>query len=262
MIQNTERVALGIDMTFHSPFEQFEIIPIIPISIGGLNISFTNSSLFMMIVVVFITTIYISSLYDAKLIPTEWQSMVELSYLFILSLIKEQIGHVGYKYLPIIFTTFIFLLSCNLLGMIPYTFTVTSHIIVTFGLALSIFIGIQIIAGMHHGLHFFSFFLPQGAPLALSPFLVLIEIISYVFRVFSLAIRLFANMMSGHTLLKILAGFSWTMLSVGGALYIVSIVPLIIIFALTGLEISIAFLQAYVFTILICIYLNDSIHLH
>jgi ATP synthase subunit 6 len=245
-----------------SPFEQFQIISIIPLSIGNFNISFTNSSLFMLIVVAAISGLFVFSLYEATLIPREWQSVAELSYLFILGLIREQIGDAGYKYLPLIFTTFMFLLTSNLLGMIPYTFTVTSHIIVTFGLALSIFIGIQIVAGIHHGWHFFSFFLPQGAPLALAPFLVLIEIMSYTFRVFSLAIRLFANMMSGHTLLKILAGFSWTMLSVGGFLYVLSVVPLLIIFALTGLELAIAFLQAYVFTILVCIYLNDSIHLH
>jgi len=146
--------------------------------------------------------------------------------------------------------------------MIPYSFTVTSHIIVTFGLALGIFIGINVIGFSYHGLHFFSLFLPQGAPLALSPFLVLIELISYVFRVISLAVRLFANMMSGHALLKIISGFVWTMMSMGGLMIIVSLLPLAIIFALTGLELAIAFLQAYVFTLLVCIYLNDAIHLH
>ena len=165
-------------------------------------------------------------------------------------------------YFPLIFVIFIFILTCNLLGMIPYSFTVTSHIIVTFFLSLSIFIGVTIIGFAHHGIHFFSFFLPAGAPVVLGPFLVVIELISYISRAFSLAIRLFANMMSGHSLLKILAGFAWTMLSVGGIFYVIHLVPLIIVFIITGLEIGIAMLQAYVFTVLTCIYLNDSINLH
>lgn len=245
-----------------SPFEQFEIVSLFSIKFGNYHFSFTNSSLFMLMSFASILLLIAFSTYNSTIIPNQWQSTVELMYIFVLGLIHEQIGPKGLKYTPIIFGTFMFILFCNLLGMIPYSFTVTSHIIITFGLALSIFIGIQIVAWTHHGIHFFSFFLPKGAPLALAPFLVMIELISYVFRVFSLAIRLFANMMSGHTLLKILAGFAWTMLSLGGFLYAASLVPLLIIFALTGLEIAIAFLQAYVFTVLVCIYLNDAIHLH
>lgn len=146
--------------------------------------------------------------------------------------------------------------------MIPYSFTVTSHIIVTFGLSLSIFIGVTIIGFYTHRIHFFSILLPSGTPLALSFFLVVIELISYIARAFSLAIRLFANLMSGHSLLKILAGFAWTMLSIGGIFYLLSLIPLIVVFAVTGLEVGIAMLQAYVFTILTCLYLNDAIHLH
>jgi len=199
---------------------------------------------------------------NRKIIPTRKQAFAESIYEFVLNLVNENVGEKGNKYFPLIFVIFIFILTCNLLGMIPYSFTVTSHIIVTFFLSLSIFIGVTIIGFAHHGIHFFSFFLPAGAPVVLGPFLVVIELISYISRAFSLAIRLFANMMSGHSLLKILAGFAWTMLSVGGIFYVIHLVPLIIVFIITGLEIGIAMLQAYVFTVLTCIYLNDSINLH
>lgn len=245
-----------------SPFEQFQINSLFHIGSSTFNISFTNSSLFMLIATSFILLFMYSGIYRSTFVPNKWQSAVEMGYLFILGLIGEQIGQRGYRYLPIIFTTFMFILSCNVLGMIPYSFTVTSHIIITLSLALIIFLGIQVIAGMEHGVHFFSFFLPPGAPLGLSPFLVVIEIISYVFRVISLAVRLFANMVSGHVLVKIIAGFGWTMLTSGPIVALFAGFPLLIVFALTGLELSIAFLQAYVFTLLICIYLNDAIHLH
>ena len=146
--------------------------------------------------------------------------------------------------------------------MIPYSFTVTSHIVITLGLATFAFVGINIIGLSTHGFHFLSLFLPSGAPLSLAPLLIPIELVSYSFRVVSLALRLFANMMSGHCLLKILAGFGWTMLSAGGILAIIHLLPLIVIFAIVGLELSIAFLQAYVFSVLLCIYMNDAISLH
>jgi ATP synthase subunit 6 len=183
-------------------------------------------------------------------------------YDFVLSLINENIKQGGLAYFPLIFTVFVFLLSCNLMGMIPYSFTVTSHIVVTFGLALGIFIGVNIIGAKIHGIHFFSLFLPSGVPLIMAPFLVLVELIGYSFRVVSIALRLFANMMAGHSLLKILAGFAWTMFSAGGSLAIAHLVPVLVIFAIVGLELGIAFLQAYVFSVLLCIYLNDAISLH
>mgnify|MGYP001810232380 FL=1 len=151
---------------------------------------------------------------------------------------------------------------CNILGMVPYTFTVTSNIIFTFSLGMTTFIGLNIIGLKQHGLHFFSLFLPPGAPLALAPLLVPIELISYVFRVVALSVRLFANMMAGHTLLKILATFAWKMLSVGGIFLIIQLFPFAIIIAITGLELAIAFLQAYVWTTLTCLYLSDAINLH
>jgi len=195
-------------------------------------------------------------------VPSRWQSIVEMIYEFIANLIEEQIGNVGKKYFPLIFTTFTFILFSNLIGMIPYSFTTTSHFIVTFGLSVSIFIGVTIIGFQTHGIHFFSFLLPPGAPLGLAPFLVVIELVSYSFRAISLGVRLFANMMAGHTLVKILSGFSWAMLSAGGAISIAALVPFLVVFALTFLEVGVACLQAYVFTILICIYINDAIHLH
>lgn len=245
-----------------SPFEQFQIVTFLPIKFGSLNISFTNSSFYMLLVISVILILFTLATTKATIIPGKWQSVVEMLYEFVYNLVEEQVGPKGIKYFPIIFATFLFILFCNLIGMIPYSFTVTSHIIVTFGLALAIFIGINIIGISTHGLHFFSLFLPQGAPLALAPFLVLIELISYLFRVVSLAVRLFANMMSGHSLLKILSGFAWTMMCMGGFMFVASFIPLLIIFALTGLELAIAFLQAYVFTLLVCIYLNDAINLH
>ena len=160
------------------------------------------------------------------------------------------------------YTLFVFILMNNLIGMVPYSFTATSHLVVTFGLSLSLFIGITIVGFQTHGMHFFSFLLPKGAPLALAPLLVVLELVSYCFRAVSLGVRLFANMMAGHTLVKILSCFAWSMLSVGGVLTIASSIPFAVVFALTGLEIGVACLQAYVFTILICIYLNDAINLH
>lgn len=245
-----------------SPLEQFQIISIIPIEIFNMNISFTNSSLMLLLALFLIITSFNRAITNNKIIPVRKQAIAESIYEFVYNLVYENVGEKGNKYFPFIFVLFIFILTLNLLGMIPYSFTVTSHIIVTFFISLSIFIGITIIGFVHHKLHFFSFFLPAGSPIFLAPLLVVIELVSYVSRAFSLAIRLFANMMSGHSLLKILAGFSWTMLSVGGIFYVLQLVPLIVVFLITGLEIGIACLQAYVFTVLTCIYLNDSINLH
>lgn len=246
----------------HSPLEQFEIIPLWQFGLGE-RFAFTNSSLYL--VVIFVTVcglMYNGIIQKPMLLPNRWQSLIEMTYEFILDMINDTIGKKGEKYFPFIYVSFIFIIMSNLIGMIPYCFTVTSHILITFGFGLSTFIGINLIALREHGLHFFSFFVPKEAPAALIPFLVLIEIISYVFRVFSLSIRLFANMMAGHTLLKILAGFGWAMLSAGGIFYVLSLFPVGIVFLLIGLELGIAILQAYVWTVLVCIYLNDAINLH
>lgn len=253
-------------MFVSTPLEQFQIISLFSIKFGSFNISFTNTSLFMLIVCIAILLFVILSTIEATVVSRDdlsasvWQGAVELVYEFVLTMVLENIGEKGLKYFPFIFTTFMFILFCNIIGMVPYTFTVTSHLIVTFGLAFAIWIGVTIIGFMHHGIHFFSFFFPPGAPLALAPLLVVIEIISYVFRALSLSIRLFANMMAGHTLFKIVSGFGMVIFKT--SFWIVGFFPLILLFGFTGLEIGVAILQAYVFTVLTCIYLNDSIHLH
>lgn len=247
----------------HTPLEQFTISSIIPFHIGNYYLSFTNSSLYIFLAIGTAGLLFhFVTEKGGYLVPNRWQSLVEMIYEFVRSLIQEQIGAKGRKYFPIVFTLFVFLLFTNLIGMIPYSFTATSHLAVTFGLSLSLFIAVTIIGFQIHGLHFFSFFLPKGAPLVLAPLLVVLELISYSFRAVSLGVRLFANMMAGHTLVKILSGFAWTMLSVGGILSVASVLPFAVVFALIGLEIGVAALQAYVFTILICIYLNDAINLH
>jgi F-type H+-transporting ATPase subunit a len=246
-----------------TPLEQFSIFSILPIRFGNIDVSFTNSSLYLFFATgLIVLLLYLVTQHGGFLVPSRWQSLVEMIYEFVVSLVDEQIGPKGRKFFPLIFTTFVFLLFTNLIGMIPYSFTATSHMVITFGLSISLFIGVTIVGFQVHGLHFFSFLLPKGAPLILAPLLVVLELVSYCFRAISLGVRLFANMMAGHTLVKILSGFAWTMVSVGGLLTIASCIPFGIVFALTGLEIGVACLQAYVFTILTCIYLNDAINLH
>lgn len=256
-------------ITPNSPLEQFSILPLIPMKIGNLYFSFTNSSLFMLLTLSLVLLLlhFVTKNGGGNLVPNVWQSLVELIYDFVLNLVNEQIGglsgNVKQKFFPCILVTFTFLLFCNLQGMIPYSFTVTSHFLITLGLSFSIFIGITIVGFQRNGLHFLSFLLPAGVPLPLAPFLVLLELISYCFRALSLGIRLFANMMAGHSLVKILSGFAWTMLCMNDLFYFIGdLGPLFIVLALTGLELGVAILQAYVFTILICIYLNDAINLH
>jgi len=246
-----------------SPLEQFSIISLLPLHVGNFYFSFTNSSLFLFLSTgLFLLLFSLVTVQGGRLVPTYWQSFLEMVYEFVLNLVNEQLGAHGKKYFPFIFTLFVFLLCNNLIGMIPYSFTTTSHLVITFSLSISIFLAVTIIGFQIHGIHFFSFLLPPGAPLALAPFLVVIELVSYCFRGISLGVRLFANMMAGHTLVKILSGFSWTMMAAGGLLSVASVIPFGVVFALVFLEVGVACLQAYVFTILTCIYLNDAINLH
>nr|WCH57986.1 ATP synthase F0 subunit a [Calliblepharis sp.] len=245
-----------------SPLEQFEIVVLIPLNIQGLNFSITNSSLFLLLALLLILLWTSLSFYKTKLIPNNWQLLKELIFKITSNIVQDNIGTKGEFYLPFIFSLHLILLYSNLIGMVPYSFTVTSHIVFTFSLALSIFIGINIIGIQTHGFKFFSLFLPRGVPLAIVPLLVTIEFLSYIVKVFTLSIRLFANMTSGHTLLKIIAGFAWTMLSAGGILAVFHLIPLGLLLALIGLELAIAGLQAYVFTLLTCIYLNDVLDMH
>jgi F-type H+-transporting ATPase subunit a len=239
----------------HNPLEQFEITPWIPIQIGGLDVSFTNSSAFMILAILAASAMMVLSVRKRALVPGRWQLLAELSYGFIAKMLSDTVGKEGKPYFPFVFTLFMFVLFGNILGMIPYSFTYTSHLAVTFALAAFIFIAITVIAIAKHKMKFFSFFLPPGVPILMAPLLIPIEIISYLSRPVSLSVRLFANMMAGHTLLKVLAGF---VIPLG----IFGVVPVAGLVAVTALEFLIAFLQAYIFTILTCIYISDAVHLH
>ncbi len=240
-----------------SPVEQFAIQDLsAPLfSIGGHQIAVTNSAVFMMASVVLSAGLLLAGAGKGAMIPGRIQAMAELFYEFIANMIRDNVGSAGKKYFPFIFSLFIFTLFGNILGLIPYGFTFTSHIAVTFFMALVVFLGVTLIGLFKHGLHFFSLFFPHGAPLFTAPILIPIELVSYLSRPISLSVRLFANMTVGHVLLKVLAGFVV-------ALGIFGVVPLVVLVAITALELLIALLQAYIFTILCCIYLNDALHLH
>ena len=238
-----------------SPVEQFKLKSLVPFELGGVDLSYTTSSLWMTITVIGVTAFLTLSMRGGRLVPGRWQSMAEMSYEFIANMIREDVGAEGRKYFPFIFTLFMFILVGNLVGMIPFAYTFTSQIIVTFAMAVTIFIGVTVIGLVRHGLHFFSLFVPSGTPLILAPLLIPIEVISYFVRPVSLSVRLFANMMAGHTMMKVFGGFT-VLLGVLG------VAPIILLVALTGFEIMVAVLQAYVFTVLTCLYLNDAIHLH
>ena len=244
-----------------SPLSQFEIKTLVPIEVFGHDISFTNSSLAMLITIISILLFMIIGLKNSNIVPSRKQSLIELSYEFIAGMITDNVGKAGMKYLSFIFSLFMFILVGNLLGMFPYSFTWTSHIIVTFSIAFFIFLAVTVIAISKHGLvKFLKFFAPSGVPKPMLFLLVPIEIISYLSRPISLSVRLFANMMAGHTLLKVIGGFVFVL---GANSFIIGgVLPVAFLVALTGLEIVIAFLQAYVFAILTCLYINDAIHLH
>ena len=241
-------------MEEHSPLAQFEIKTWIDINVLGFDVSFTNASFFMMLVVLAISIFVIGGMSKASAVPGRWQSMVELVYEFISNMLYESVGPEARKFFPFVFSLFMFILFANLMGMIPGTFTVTSHIAVTLACAAVVFIGVTVVGFMKNGMGFLKLFVPSGTPFLLTVLLVVIELISYLVRPMSLSVRLFANMMAGHTLLKVLAGFIF---SLGLAL---GWLPLLFITALTGLEIIVAILQAYVFAMLTCIYLNDAYH--
>ena len=240
-----------------NPMNQFEVYRIGPeIKLGAIDISFTNASLFMVISSLAILLVFNLGSKKNSLLPTKMQLLSELSYTFVSKMISDTAGSKAKPYFAFIFSIFMFVLFCNMFGMIPYAFTVTSHIIVTFILASVIFVGVTIIGFMKHGFGYLKLFVPSGVPAVLLPLIVVIEIISYLSRPVSLSVRLFANMMAGHTMMKVFGGFVISLGIVGGWL------PLSFSVALTGLEILVAFLQAYVFAILTCIYLNDALNLH
>lgn len=244
-----------------NPLEQFVIKPIVNLELGGMDISFTQSSLLMLTGVVLTTLLMTLSMRSKSVVPNRWQNVSEMLYEFVAGMVHENLGKESRKYFPFVFSVFMIVLMGNLLGMIPYSFTYTSHIVVTGVLALAVFFLATLVGIVRHGLHFFSLFVPKGLPIALLPLIVVIEIISYLSRPISLSVRLFANMVAGHTMLKVFAGFSVTLAATTFGLAIGAL-PLIINVALIGLELMIAFIQAYVFAILTCIYLKDAIELH
>ncbi len=239
----------------HSPLAQFEIQRLVPIHIGGLDISFTNSALWMVAVVAAITLFMMLGLRQRAIVPGRWQSAVEMSYDFIANMLRDNVGSEGRRYFPFIFSLFMFILFANVMGLLPGAFTVTSHIVVTFAMAAIVFVGVTIIGFVRHGAHFLSFFVPKGVPFWLLPLMIVIEVVSYFIRPLSLSVRLFANMVAGHVMLAVIGTFV-----VGLGIWM-GWVPLALIVAIFALELLIAALQAYVFAILSCIYLNDAVHL-
>lgn len=253
-------------MTFFSPLEQFDILPIVPLFFKTLDISITNETVILSLG--FVGFFFLSALTRCAdnclpLIPTNSQVIFEIVYKLIASLIKDNIvTNKKEHFFPIIISIFFFISLLNGIGLIPYSFTLTSHIIITFALSFAIYIGINIICIRKFGLLYFSLFLPSGTSFILALLLVPIELISYLFKPISLSIRLFANMMAGHTLLKVIAGFAADLMYSTGIFFVIHIIPLIILFPLFGLECGVALIQSFVFSILVCIYINDALNFH
>jgi F-type H+-transporting ATPase subunit a len=246
------------------PISQFEIQRILGIEIGGVDVSFSNSALFMGVAVLLTLGLMHFGMQRRALVPGRLQSVAEVFYEFVANLVRDHAGPDARPYFPFVFSLFMFVLLGNMLGMIPGSFTFTSHIIVTFAMAFGIFVFVTVLAIVKHGTHFFSFFMPHGAPLWLAPILIPIEVISYLSRPVSLSVRLFANMLAGHMILKVFAYFSIGLVTVlgGAAGWGLAVVPLALNVALIAFEFLVAFLQAYVFTLLTCLYIRDALELH
>ncbi len=238
-----------------SPLDQFIVKPLIPFEVAGVDVSFTNSSMWMVVGLAVITFLFVAGMRRATLVPGRFQGFIEVLYEFVAGTVKDNVGDEGKKYFPFIFSIFIFVLFANLLGMVPYSFTTTSHIAVTFALGAFVFLTVTLIGFFRHGFHYLSLFLPAGTPWWLIWLVVPIELVSYLSRPVSLSIRLAANMTAGHILVKVLAGFVATMGYFG-------VLPLVFVFLLVGFEIFVAMLQAYIFAVLSCVYLSDAVHLH
>ncbi len=243
------------------PMHQFEIVRILPLNIGGLDVSFTNSALYMLMIVGLISLFTIASMSGRALVPGRLQSLAELSYEFIANMVRQNAGTEGMKFFPFIFSLFMFVLFANMLGMIPYSYIVTSHIIITFALAMAVFLLVTVYGFVRNGPGFLRLFVPSGIPMVLLPLITVIELISFLARPITLSVRLFANMLAGGVMLKVFAGFV-IMMGVAGTVsgIVGAVLPLALMVAFTALKVLVAFLQAYVFAILSCIYLNDAIH--
>ena len=243
------------------PIHQFEIHNIVTLGhIGRYEIAFTNSALFMAITVVGIWALLVGGSSARALVPGRLQSIAEMSYEFVANTIQSTAGKEGMKFFPLVFTLFMFILVANVIGLIPYTFTVTSHIIITAALALLVFLTVIVYGFYKNGLGFLRLFVPHGIPIYILPLIVFIEVLSFLSRPISHSVRLFANMLAGHITLKVFASFITLLGGLGIFGVFGATLPLILVVALTALELLVAFLQAYVFAILTCIYLNDAIH--
>jgi F-type H+-transporting ATPase subunit a len=249
----------------NSPLEQFEVTSLIGLNaplFGFLNITLTNLALYAMIVLFLVSALHFMGNNNNKLLPSKWSIGLESSFASINSMVREQIGRNNEIYLPFIYSFFFFVLIANLTGNVPYSFTITTSIVVSLGLSFTIFIGVTILGLSIHRLHFFSFFIPSGTPLGLVPLLTLIELVSYVARAFSLGIRLFANLVAGHTLMKIISTLLYQLFTSSLLVAALALIPFALFLAIMSLELAVSFIQAYVITILTCSYIKDAIELH
>jgi F-type H+-transporting ATPase subunit a len=254
---------INSNLFINSPLEQFEVTNLLGLNapiFGYLNLTITNLTLYLGIILILIVGLNYMGNNDNKLLPSKWSIALESLFASIHAMVREQIGKE--IYLPFIYSLFVFILFANLIGIIPYSFTVTTSAIVCIGLSFTIFMSVTILGLSIHKLHFFSYFIPSGTPLGLVPLLVLIELISYIARAGSLGIRLFANMCAGHVLLKILSSFLFKIFSAGILFSVIVLIPFPIFIGIIGLELAICFIQAYVFTLLTCSYIKDAIDLH
>jgi F-type H+-transporting ATPase subunit a len=248
-----------------SPLSQFEVINLIGVNapiLGHLHINLTNLALYAIFIITIILGLHIYGNNDSKLIPNKWSISLESSIASLSTMVREQIGVTNEKYFPFIYSLFFFILIGNLISNVPYSFAVTASGIVALGLSVTIFIAVTILALSIHGIKFFSFFIPSGTPLNLVPLLALIELISYLARAVSLGVRLFANIVAGHTLLKILSTYLFKLFTANIIIAIITLIPFAIFLALIGLELAVSLIQAFVFTLLVCSYLRDAIELH
>ena len=249
----------------NSPLEQFEVTSLIGLNapiFGYLNLTLTNLALYCILVLFLVISLHVIANNNTKLVPSKWSIALESSFASVSSMVRDQIGSLNEIYLPFIYSLFFFILIANLTGNVPYSYAITTSIIVTLSLSFTILIGVTILGLYIHNLKFFAFFIPNGCPLALVPLLVLIELLSYSARAFSLGIRLFANLCAGHTLLKILSTFLYQMFSSSLIVAVLTLIPFTLFIALIGLELAVSFIQSYVFVILTCSYIRDAIELH
>lgn len=253
------------NLFINSPLDQFEITSLLSFNaplFGYINITLTNLALYSLLILFLIIGLHYVANNSINLLPSKWSLLLESMFASINSMVREQLGKDKEIYLPFIYSLFLFILFANLIGNVPYSYALTSSIVVSIGLSFTFVIGVTILGLSIHKLHFFSFFIPNGTPLALVPLLVLIELISYMARALSLGIRLFSNITAGHTLLKILSTFLYQMFTGGVLLAIITLIPFALFLAIIGLELAVSFIQAYVFTLLFLSYIKDAIDLH